>query len=232
MWKRVSSAVKTSKQSVLKAKQLKKDGWHSVTVKQNCSVKKKKGLFKCLVKGCKVWRKSKFLLRCHIKNEHPDFRWKCRVCTRSYATHEGQYKHELKHKYSFRFDCKTCHYRCMFEGEMEEHVKKHDRKQMWKCQKTGCDKRYPAKHSCNYHEKSHTAKDWHCVATNNDGKLCGQECVSKNHLKQHIRGFHGPGWLSRCGKHFNWLSSKYSHEWEYTKCQRVKRKEFKKPHLK
>ena len=48
MQKRVSSAVKTSKQSVLKAKQLKKDGWHSVTDKQNHSVKRKKRTFQVL----------------------------------------------------------------------------------------------------------------------------------------------------------------------------------------
>ena len=114
---------------------------------------------------------------------------------------------------------------------MEEHVKKHDQKNLWKCRKTGCDKMYAAKRSRNYHETTHDAKDWACAATDEQGNICGQECVSKNHLKQHMRGLHGPGWLSRCGKHFKWPASKYSNERECTPCKTIKRKAFKKPHL-
>ena len=63
----------------------------------------------------------------------------------------------------------------MFEGEMEEHVKKHDRKkkELWKCQIDGCDKKCPAKHTHNSHEQTHHAKDWVCEAKDKDGKTCG-----------------------------------------------------------
>ena len=146
MQKHVSPVVVTGSRTVLKAKQKTKNSWHSITAKTK-QEKKKKGLFKCLSKGCKVWKKSKFGVQCHIIEKHPAFRWKCQVCTKDFARHQGRYKHELRHKYGFHFDCKRCHYRCMFEHEMEEHVKKHDWKNLWKCRKTGCDKMYAAKRS-------------------------------------------------------------------------------------
>ena len=231
MQKRVTVKVITGRKSVVKAKQKRKDSWHAVTDKGK-HLKKKKGLFKCLVKGCKLWRKSKYVVRCHIKKEHPQFCWKCRVCIKTFASHQGRYKHELRHKYRFRYDCKECHYRCMFEGEMEEHVKKHSWKKLWKCGIGGCDKSYPAKRTRNAHEKTHTARNWVCAAKDEKGKTCGQDCVSKNHLKQHMHGFHGPGWTSRCGEHFKWPGTMYSHEKECTPCKKIKRTQFKKPPLK
>ena len=128
MRKSVNASIVTGKRSVLKAKQTTKNNWHAV--KKQGKNSEKKGLLKCLVRGCKVWRKSKFAVHQHIKQDHPDFHWKCSVCKKDFAIHQGRYKHELKHKYRFHYDCKTCHYRCMFEGKMEEHFKKHDRKKI------------------------------------------------------------------------------------------------------
>ena len=75
------------------------------------------------------------------------------------------------------------------------------------------------------HVRSHTSEDWTCAAVLDDGSTCGQECVSKNHLKQHIQGEHGQGWTSRCGKeHYKWPALKYKHEQDCTKCIRMKKK--------
>ena len=65
MQKHVSPVVVTGRRTVLKAKQKTKNSWHSVTAKTK-QEKKKKGLFKCLSKGCKVWKKSKFGVQRHI----------------------------------------------------------------------------------------------------------------------------------------------------------------------
>ena len=121
----------------------------------------------------------------------------------------------------------------MFESEMQEHTRKHSQKRLYKCRvDPDCGKCYPAKRTRNAHEQTHSSEDWTCEATLEDGSLCGQECVSKNHLAQHIRGLHGPGWDSRCGKNFKWPSSKYKHEQECTTCKKIKSKEKKKPRLK
>ena len=45
-----------------------------------------------------------------------------------------------------------------------------------------------------------------------DGSVCGQLCVSSNHLKQHMRGMHGEGWVSLCGKKYQWPGTMYSHQ--------------------
>ena len=73
-------------------------------------------------------------------------------------------------------------------------------------------------------------KNWTCEANIEDGKTCGQECVSHVHLAQHIRGLHGPGWDSKCGKNFKWPSSKYTHEGECTVCKKIKKKNVRKLH--
>ena len=218
--------------SVIKAKENKKDGWHQVTHK----LKRKNKMYTCPVKGCDFRKPVKAAVFRHIKKKHPKFRWKCRRCKQDFATKVGRYKHELRHKYGFRYQCneKGCGYRCMFRSEMEEHCRKHSKskKNWYKCRKSpDCDKSYPAKRSRNAHEKTHTAKDWTCEAEQEDGTTCGQECVSRIHLAQHMRGLHGPGWDSKCGKNFKWPSSKYSHESECTKCIKIKTKERKKPPL-
>ena len=56
--------------------------------------------------------------------------------------------------------CKVegCGYRCLFESEMMEHVKKHTNKGLFEC-RIRCDKAYPAKRTRNAREKTHDAED-------------------------------------------------------------------------
>ena len=129
------------------------------------------------------------------------------------------------------YQCKEegCGYRCMFEGEMKDHVKTHSGQGLFKCSKKKCGKSYSSKRARNLHEKSHNSQDWTCAAEiDDDGTICGQDCVDKAHLEQHMRGFHGPGWDSRCGENFKWPSLKYKHEKECKKCIRLTKKARKK----
>ena len=52
---------------------------------------------KCPAKGCTVMKEMKGSIWKQISVKHPDFQWKCRRCPKNYASHEGRYKHELKH---------------------------------------------------------------------------------------------------------------------------------------
>ena len=189
---------------------------------------------KCPANNCYISHSSASALRQHLKTIHHDFRWKCR-CSQTFARRVGRYKHELRHKYGFRYQCDTkkCGYRCMFESEMQEHCRKHTQKDLYKCRvdPQNCHKAYPAKRNRNAHEKTHTSSDWTCAATQEDGSTCGQACVSCQHLAQHMQGFHGPGWNSRCGENFKWPSSKYNHEKGCTPCLRIKAKERRKKPL-
>ena len=107
--------------TILKAKETNKDGCHQVTKK----LKKKeiKTHYTCPVQDCKFWKLVKAVVLRHVKEKHPNFRWKCHRCSRSFATKVGHYKHELCHKYGFHYECNKegCGYHCLFRSEMEEH---------------------------------------------------------------------------------------------------------------
>ena len=86
-----------------------------------------------------------------------------------------------------------------------------------------CEKQYPLKRARDLHEKSHTDnREYYCEFKQEDGSICGQVCVSPNHLKQHHRGMHGDGWVSPCGIRFAWPATMYIHKKECTPCSNAK----------
>ena len=179
----------------------------------------------CIVPNCKTQKGTKAALVRHIKNDHKDYRYKCRTCSKTFETITGRYKHELYHKFEKEFKCKYCKKTCMFKSEMDDHMRTHTGKNMFVCSINGCENSYASKRACTAHEKSHTLQSVYCQQLLEDKKtVCGQECVSNNHLKQHIRGMHGKGWLSPCGKRFSWPSTMYSHKSECKKCKKMSKK--------
>ena len=230
-----SACTSVAAKIIKKAKSCRDGSWIKVTE----GAKKKKKLEECYVKcpskGCTKVRTTKRAIRIHLKEKHPDFYWRCTYvnCRKKYRTREGRYKHELVHKVGHRFECKKCEYRCMFESELADHKRKHTRRNMFTCRvDPHCLKDYPAKRTRNAHEKTHTAQDWTCASIDEDGNVCSQECVSKAHLAQHIRGAHGKGWDTRCGKNYSWPSLKYKHEKECDQCIAAKKFARKKKALK
>ena len=142
----------------------------------------------CPYKTCKVKEATKKDMVKHINIVHPDFQWRCRYCPKKYGSRAARNKHEIVHIHGYRFFCsyKKCTKKFVFKGELEEHERKHTRKNLWPCTFKDCDKAYPCKRTRDSHVRSHTSEDWTCVSLLDDGSTCGQECVSKNHLKQHI----------------------------------------------
>ena len=181
----------------------------------------------CPYKNCKVKEATKSDMVKHINSVHPDFKWTCRYCPKKYGSRAARNKHEIVHIHGYRFFCSygKCTKKFVFAGELQEHERKHTRKNLWPCTFKDCDKAYPSKHTRDSHVHSHTSEDWTCAAVLDDGSACGQECVSKNHLKQHIRGEHGEGWTSTCGKeHYKWPAPKYKHERDCKDCLKMKKK--------
>ena len=197
-------------------------------ISQKNKKSKESVLFKvyiCIVPNCKVQKGNKAALVKHIKLDHKDYRYKCRKCPKTFETVTGRYKHELYHKYEKEFTCKYCDKTCMFKSEMADHLRTHTGKNMFICSIDGCEKAYASKRACTAHEKSHTLESVYCQELLKDKKtVCRQECVSNNHLKQHIHGMHGQGWLSPCGKRFSWPYTMYSHKLECKKCKKISKK--------
>ena len=237
--KPISSKHQAAKSLVNKAHQSNRQGsWTQVTNfrkakhhrKSPVRREKRKKVLKtkhCPYKNCKVKEATKKDMVKHINIVHPDFQWRCRYCPKKYGSRAARNKHEIVHIHGYRFFCsyKKCTKKFVFKGELEEHERKHTRKNLWPCTFKDCDKAYPCKWTRDSHVRSHTSEDWTCASLLDDGSTCGQECVSKNHLKQHIQGEHGQGWTSRCGKeHYKWPAPKYKHEQDCTKCIRMKKK--------
>ena len=238
-FKLISNKYQAVKSLVNKAHQSNRQGsWTQVT--NFCKAKhhrkspvrreKRKKVLKtkhCPYKNCKVKEATKKDMMKHINIVHPDFQWRCRYCPKKYGSRAARNKHEIVHIHGYRFFCsyKKCTKKFVFKGELEEHERKHTRKNLWPCTFKDCDKAYPCKQTRDSHVCSHTSEDWTCASLLDDGSTCGQECVSKNHLKQHIRREHGQGWTSRCGKeHYKWPALKYKHKQDCTKCIRMKKK--------
>ena len=237
--KPISSKHQAAKSLVNKAHQSNRQGsWTQVTIfrkgkrhrKSPVKREKHKKVLKtkhCPYKNCKVKEATKKDMVKPFNIVHPDFQWRCRYCPKKYSSRAARNKHEIVHIHGYRFFCsyKKCTKKFVFKGELEEHERKHTRKNLWPCIFKDCDKAYPCKRTRDSHVHSHTSEDWTCASVLDDGSTCGQECVSKNHLKQHIRGEHGQGWTSRCGKeHYMWPAPKYKHEQDCTDCIRMKKK--------
>ena len=203
----------------------KKGSWSAVTR----SRKKEKVLatqYHCTKNGCDVVKSTKSAIIKHISQCDKGFRFKCRHCEKTYATLGGRDKHELYHNLNYRYVCnevKNCRKGYMFLCEYTEHLKVHTGQNRWKCLFKGCGNTYAAKRTRDSHYRSHYQnQDVHCAEVLEDGSVCGQLCTSTNHLKQHMRGMHGEGWVSLCGKKYQWPGTMYSHQQGCNQCKALK----------
>ena len=55
-----------------------------------------KHIYKCPA-NCKVACKAQKELNDHVRQKHPNFRFKCRYCALEYRTYNAQFKHEKGH---------------------------------------------------------------------------------------------------------------------------------------
>ena len=183
-----SSCLKAANKIVNNIKAGVRGSWHRASKNR----KKEKSLlhneYNCSDKTCKVVKGSKIAMLKHIREAHKEYRFHCRHCTRKYQSLAGRNKHELYHKVNYRYVCKevsNCSRGFMFLCEYIDHLKVHTQKNLWKCRYKGCDKRYAAKRTATAHYKTHFAQDVLCDEKLEDGTICGQSCVSDNHLAQH-----------------------------------------------
>ena len=168
--------------------------------------------YHCLSTGCTVTKQTKAAIVKHMKEAHKDYCYKCSKCPQTFASWIGHYKHKKKHV-GKAYICDECGRSFQFPGELDEHECLHTWEDLIKC--GYCEKSYPSKWARNLHEKSHTdATEYNCTFVDKDSNVCGQICVSPNHLKQHHRGMHRDSWNCHCGKRFSWPGTMYTHKKE------------------
>ena len=218
--------IKKAESIVRKAKKNRKGSW-SEAVQNRHRVKTLLKMYICPVKICGKKKGSKKALLRHIADVHKKFHFNCRYCTKTYQTYIGCYKHEKYYLHGKPFGCQYCTKTFQFEGERDEHLRKHTRKNLWICELDNCNKGYASKRAMKAHVKSHYDEEVVCQHVLKNGKECGQICIDTVNLKQHERGMHGEGWVTPCGIRYSWPGPMYKHRRECDDCQDILEKKKK-----
>ena len=163
----------------------------------------------------------------HIKEHHPEFRYKCRYCPKTFASSSWKYQHQNRHR-GLRFKCsiKDCGKLFQFSYQLEDHKRKHTRKALYVCSTRDCLRGFTTKRARTYHEKKHDLegkKEFVCDFAKN-GKPCGKDFERKELLEQHFRGHVGKKLVTHCGKTYNWPNSRKYHQDRCDTCKAEKKK--------
>ena len=163
----------------------------------------------------------------HVKKDHPDFKYKCRYCPRTFTSASWKYQHQARHK-GLRYQCSVdaCSKLFQFGYQLHDHIKKHTKKALYTCSSRGCRKGFTTKHARKYHEEQHSLSDsdnFTCDYKISD-KPCGKTFHRKNLLAQHMNGHIGQQLTTYCGKIYNWPNSRKYHQDKCDECKAVKEK--------
>ena len=173
-------------------------------------------ILKCAV--CKWETTLGSQLTAHVKDKHPNFRFKCKYCKNEYVTFSSKFKHEMKHSAPTHV-CSFCGKGFYFPLDLSNHEKLHTKKDMVPC--TNCDKKFPTQRLMDQHVVTHQQQEHKC-------DQCNRICNTRQNLRQHQKGAHGSGWPAYCGKFFQWPCKLNSHQKHCTKCIHLKKKKPKK----
>ena len=132
----------------------------------------------------------------HVKKDHPNFKYKCRYCPKTFNSASWKYQHQARHK-GLRYQCSVDSYSKLFQFgyQLCDHIKKHTKKALYTCSSCGCGKGFTTKRARTYHQKQHSMTDSDQFLCDykfpQDGKVCGKSFQRKNLLTQHMNGHIG-----------------------------------------
>ena len=131
-------------------------------------------------------------LNAHYTAAHPQHVFQCTTCNKTYASRNAKIRHERTHS-GMSFACSECSYTCLFKYELKNHKKKHTRTGLYPCLTRGCGKSFTTKKGMKQHMQVHQDLNLKCDVCGKDG------FTTKGYLRQHKKGQHGDGFVSRCG---------------------------------
>ena len=114
--------------------------------------------FACRV--CEEVYHSQKGLNDHIRQDHPDPKFKCCHCIRVFMMADAAYKHELRHA-GKKFTCKYYNKAFQFKGALKDHLKVHTGKGMY--QRTNCDLEFASNRAMLWHVMKHRGKTYSCA---------------------------------------------------------------------
>ena len=112
----------------------------------------------------------------HIRQDHSDFKFKCRHCTRVFMTANAAYKHEVGHA-GKKFACKYYNKAFQFKDALRDHLKVHSGKGMHPC--TNLDLGFASNWAMLRHAMKHQGKTYLCAK-------CPKNTSSPHDMRQHI----------------------------------------------
>ena len=151
----------------------------------------------------------------HMRTVHTNQKFVCFHCSRVFTSDSALYKHERSH-FNLPYGCTHCTKCFQFPGQIETHMKVHTRKAMYKC--LHCPRLFANNKIMLVHAKTHN-ETFKCDQPN--CPTPDKEYNSKGNLAQHIRGEHGEGWVTPCGKTCKWKSLYYRHMKNCDKCKKL-----------
>ena len=174
---------------------------------------KKKRTFNC--EDCSETFSLVKQLNSHYKVAHPAHVFKCSSRNKTYASRNAQIRHERTHS-GMTFSCRECSYTCLFKYELKNHMKKHTGTGLYPCLTRGCAKSFTTKKGMKQHMQVHQNLNLKCDVCDKDG------FTTKGYLRQHKKGQHGDGFVSRCGA-FNGKhpTARVIHQKECEDCIRI-----------
>ena len=90
---------------------------------------------------------------------------------------------------------------------------------MYRC--TNCTNTHTTNRAMLWYSLKHQGKLYGC-------SRCPKQCDSLYNLSQHIKGYHGDGWLLPCGEREQWPSLVQKHKKKCGNCKLIKEKKSKK----
>ena len=133
-------------------------------------------------------------LTSHITASHPNFKFPCSYCQKTYDSFNGKYKHERSHAPKVH-QCEYCGKAFQFPQLLLYHRHLHTGKDFIPC--TNCPKKFLSQCSMDQYVVTHRNVTISC-------DKCSFTSKTRSYLKQHKRGKHSPGWKAACGKKFDW----------------------------
>ena len=185
--------------------------------------------------ACKVLKDTYKALISHLKECHPEYKYRCKYCRKTLTAIRGDTSTNFGMKVSVTSGPdEKCAKLFQFYYQVRDHWKKHSKRKLYTCEIRDCLKGFMTKRALNYHKRSHNldpnTKQYACdFVINDDRDFCGKRFSRKNLLDQHKRA-HNKDYVTHCGKTYAWPNSCKYHQDRCDQCKGImakKRKEFK-----
>ena len=138
----------------------------------------------------------------HLKTDHPDYKFPCKYCPKTFDSSSWRYQHQMRHE-GLRYKCPVCFKLFQYYYMVRDHYKVHSKKKLYVCPSRNCLKGFTTKRARKYHQASHDipegVKEFTCdFVPDGSENPCAKTFARKELLDQHKRA-HSKSYVTHCG---------------------------------